>query len=350
MTPGRLRAVLTAVVLVALAAGSLEAILRTNPISQIDELSATPSAGTSGEEIVPVELDIVAEQAEARQVAIETDAPVMVADDGTDLYVGDAAGRLERIRVDDPDRPAVASLELPAPPVNATAYDGTLFVADSWGGLQILDVSEPDRLAPLGALPTDSLARSVVVTGTVAYVAEWETGLRVVDVGDRAAPSTVATIALAGFAYDVALDGDRLYVAGFDGGVHVLDVSDPMSPIVLGAWTIFPAAVGVDAQNGLIYVTDEQGGLRAVDSRSWEVMAAWITQGPPHGLALDEGEFVVSDLTGNVYWGSLDGDSALRVGAAPGAAPVTSVTLFGGTAYFTDGTSVWSFGPGSRDE
>jgi len=84
------------------------------------------------------------------------------------------------------------------------------------------------------------LTLAVAVQGRYAYVGVGPR-LVVVDVGDPARPVEVGqTGVLPGVVQDVAVSGSYAYVADWDGGLRVIDVSDPSSPRIAARATPMP--------------------------------------------------------------------------------------------------------------
>jgi hypothetical protein len=87
---------------------------------------------------------------------------------------------------------------------------------------------------------TPDLTNSVVVSGSVAYLADGKSGLQVIDISDPANPKRLggADTPMPG-CWSVAVSGSYVYVAGSYSGLHVLPGQcDPLS--------------GVGGRNGLV--------------------------------------------------------------------------------------------------
>jgi len=121
--------------------------------------------------------------------------------------------------------------------------------------------SAPQRL---GGYDTDGSAYSVAVSGTTAYVADYDKGLKIIDVSNPVAPILLGSYAITGNALDVAVSGNVAFVAYGSDGMHILDVSDPAEPILVGSYadeTVF----GVEVSGALAYAMDHDGNLSVVD-------------------------------------------------------------------------------------
>lgn len=129
-------------------------------------------------------------------------------------------------------------------------------VADGIGGLVALDVSDPAAVIELDRMVFDGHARDLRVDGTTAYVAAESGGVVVVDVTDPAALSLRTFLDTGGSAIAVDHDDGRLYVAAWE-DVRVYDVADPAAPALLGAARrTFTSEVGDAAAPDDLEVTD----------------------------------------------------------------------------------------------
>ena len=76
-------------------------------------------------------------------------------------------------------------------------------MADSSNGLQIIDVSNPSAPALVGSYDTAGMAQDVAVSGTLAYVVNFDDGLEIVDVSHPAVPVRVGIYDTPGHAIGV---------------------------------------------------------------------------------------------------------------------------------------------------
>ncbi|MHB1034193.1 MAG: Ig-like domain-containing protein [Pirellulales bacterium] len=143
---------------------------------------------------------------------------------------------------------------------------GTLaYVADYAAGLAILDISDPARPVPVGGYDTMGSASDVAVVGTRAYVADAGGGLEIIDVADPAAPVRLGGYSTSGSAVGVTVVGSLAYVAAYTAGLQIIDVTDPAAPTRLGGYDTSGAARSVTVVGTLAYVADYSGGLVIVD-------------------------------------------------------------------------------------
>ncbi len=64
----------------------------------------------------------------------------------------------------------------------------------------------------------------MAVSGTYAYVADWDPGLQVIDITNPASPQIVGSVDTPGSARGVAVSGTHAYVADYDSGLQILPV------------------------------------------------------------------------------------------------------------------------------
>ena len=145
----------------------------------------------------------------------------------------------------------------------------TAYVAD-WdvGGLQIIDVSNAANPVRLGWYDTPGSARGVAVLGNTAYVADGDLGgLQVIDVSNAANPVRLGWYDTPGSARGVAVSGTTAYVADGDlGGLQIIDVSNAANPVLLGWYDTPDSAASVAISGTTAYVADgDLGGLQIID-------------------------------------------------------------------------------------
>lgn len=97
-------------------------------------------------------------------------------------------------------------------------------------GLVVMDVSTPSDPREVARVSLPGYARRVVVSGDLAYVANWNGGLRVVDVSDPLNPQEVGALDLILFVNDVFVSGNYAFVTTGSTGMGVFDISDPQNP------------------------------------------------------------------------------------------------------------------------
>ena len=69
-------------------------------------------------------------------------------------------------------------------------------------------------------------ARGICVSGSYAFVADYDNGLKVIDISDQANPFEVNQFDDGGYAYRIDISGSYAYVADYDDGLEVLNISD----------------------------------------------------------------------------------------------------------------------------
>jgi hypothetical protein len=166
--------------------------------------------------------------------------PVTLAVLGERAYVGASGGQLHVVDVSNPAAPIlVTTLQIDEIREVATTA-GRLFAATE-SGLMIFDLANPDSPSMVGVRPFTGGAKSVALSGVLAFVVWGGSGtggsaLSVLDVSEPANPLVLSSIWSTSKAYTVAVSGGRAYLGGgfryrdLDGFVDVIDVSDPRNP------------------------------------------------------------------------------------------------------------------------
>jgi len=149
----------------------------------------------------------------------------------------------------------------------AVAMSGSYaFVADYESGMQIVNVSNPASPTLAGSYDTAGNATDLVVSGNYAYIADGADGLVVVDISNPASPTLAGSYDTPGDARGVAISGNHAYVAD-DGGVglQIIDISDPANPAFTAGYDTTGIAYGVAISGNHAYVADATSGLQVVN-------------------------------------------------------------------------------------
>ena len=121
------------------------------------------------------------------------------------------------------------------------------------GGLDIIDLHDPSQPELLSRYPSFN-PTGVVVSDSVAYVADGSRGVDVLDISDPLNPSRITLVATPDDARFVSLDNNLLYVAANNAGLLVYDISDPSLPTLVGTYDTPGAAYVVQLHDGIAYV------------------------------------------------------------------------------------------------
>jgi hypothetical protein len=140
------------------------------------------------------------------------------------------------------------------------------------GGLSIVDLTNPTAPTQVSFYDTPGTVFGIVVSGTLAYVAEspiWDGlqyvggGLRILNVVDPANPWQIGYFPTNESSASVAVLGNYAYLNNNSGvpGIIVLDVSDPVNPTQVNFVDTFSSPQGTAIHGGYLYVTVGASGL-----------------------------------------------------------------------------------------
>lgn len=139
------------------------------------------------------------------------------------------------------------------------------------GRLHIVDVSNPLSPTLTGAFDTPGNARRVVVSGTVAFVADGSQGLRLVNVANPLNPVALGAVpppTTTATAEVVLVRGSRAYVGSNQGGNYWLqevNISDPANPAVVKTYQGLGAVNDLSADDAYLYTSVTGGSLHVFD-------------------------------------------------------------------------------------
>jgi hypothetical protein len=202
--------------------------------------------------------DEIRERSSSWQMVGQVGGPTQaVAVQGDYAYVGIGL-RLVVLDVSQPITPTEIGSTTPFSDfVESLVVSGTLaYVATGGGGLRMVDISDPAHPLHLGGWDSPGFAEGVAISRSTVYLADGPYGLRVVDVSDPALPAEAGYACPLKYAFDVAVDGSTAYLAAAGAGLLVIDISDPRYPVELGSLDTPGYAYGVDTVGDMAYVAD----------------------------------------------------------------------------------------------
>ena len=151
-------------------------------------------------------------------------------------------GRLRVLDISDIGNPVeVGSYDTPGEPRKIVVSGTLAFIADNAPGMQIVDVSDPQNPVQIGTYVTPRFTKSVAVSGQYAYLADWDGGVIAVDVSQPDAPVKIDSHS-AGFAEDIVTDGEHIFVGSGASGLYIFKLADkPVDPTATPTPTATPS-------------------------------------------------------------------------------------------------------------
>jgi hypothetical protein len=147
----------------------------------------------------------------------------------------------------------------------AVAVSGSIaYLADYEAGIRVLDVSNADQPALLGTFDTPGSAQDVWIVGSYAYVADGAAGLTIFDISTPQQPVLLSTRQTLGEAAQLQVVDGRAYIAERYHGVSILDVRNPYAVELLATYDTPGSAIEVQVSGPLLYIADNIGGLHIV--------------------------------------------------------------------------------------
>ncbi|MGR3310331.1 MAG: LVIVD repeat-containing protein [Candidatus Brocadiales bacterium] len=113
----------------------------------------------------------------------------------------------------------------------------------------------------LGSYDTPGLASDVYVSGSTAYVADWDGILHIIDVSNPEAPALLGSYCTPDNTWGVYVSDNRAYVADGYSGFHIIDVSNPEAPALLGIYDTPGWAYAGHVLGNRAYMVDCWGGF-----------------------------------------------------------------------------------------
>ena len=200
-------------------------------------------------------------------------------------------GQLQVVNISNPAAPAAGGSGAIGGAYDL-ALDGDRAVVTglSSAKMQLFDITFPASPAPLGSFTPASLPYGVAVSGSYAYLSEFN-HFEIVDISNPLAPVLVGSSTLTGFGSDVALRGDYAFVADGGSGMQVIDISDPAHPAVVGSYLTSSSVGSVAVQGSYAYLARSSAPyvFEAVDIGNPLVpvlAGSWTSANPIYDLAV----------------------------------------------------------------
>ena len=230
-----------------------------------------------------------------------------VAVDGNKAYIS-AGVYLWILDITDKSAPILlGSIRLPGVVRSITISGSYAYIANYDSGLRIVDISNPQNPEEVGAYDTPGQAWDVFVSGgdanpnglssseakeqlrLTAYIADGFSGLRIVDVSNPRNPVEVGFLDTPGFAWCVHISDNYSYIADGFSGLRVIDVSNPESPVEVGYYDTPKSAEYLVALGDYAYIADNDSGLHIIDisnPQNPEEVGAYDTPGQAWGIGV----------------------------------------------------------------
>jgi len=194
----------------------------------------------------------------------------------------------------------------------STAYIGT-----AGSGWLMLNVATPTTPLLLGSYNTGGLGySSLAVSGSTLYAAGASNGLQIFNVATPASPSLLGTYTAPHAALGVVISGTTAFVAYGTSGLHVVNVATPASPILIGSYPTTGNFVALAVSGSTVYLANNN-----IDHGLYIINVA--TPASPALLGAYLGCYANSvTVSGSTAYVAAGGDGLLIIDVATPASPV----------------------------
>ena len=163
------------------------------------------------------------------------------------------------------------------------------YIADYDNGLVVVNISDPANPTLAGSYNTSGYAGGVTISGSYAYIADYNNGLVVVNISNPTNPTLAGSYNTVGNAWNVAVVGIYAYVADGANGLVVVNISNPINPTLVGSYNTAGNAEGVTVSGCYAYIADGANGLVVVnisDPINLTLAGSYNTSGNAVGVAV----------------------------------------------------------------
>lgn len=234
----------------------------------------------------------------------------------------------------------LSHFHLPNDGYQVVVSDSLAFIANDNYGMYIVDVSVPQTPFLAGAINSVTDVLGLAVVGNLAYLACYENGLQIIDVSVPQNPVLVGSLDTPGYAYGVAVQNNVAYLADWT-SLRAIDVSDPANPVLLGAIDTPGSANDVEVSGTTAWVADHEFGICGVDigdPASMAYLASYDTQSFCREVAVSGGHVFTEDFYSGLIVLDVSDPYGNGHAAAPSVTiPASMVSLDGDLAYVGNG-------------
>lgn len=122
---------------------------------------------------------------------------------------------------------------------------------------RIIDIGNPLAPVEIGRVDIDDFIFNLVLSDTLAVIANWTGGVTIIDISDPFAPEEVGHYQSNNSqAVDVRCAAPYVYVANRSYGLEVLNINDPANPLLLDTYHTPGHSMGLDLRNDTLFVAD----------------------------------------------------------------------------------------------
>ncbi|MCI0394570.1 MAG: PKD domain-containing protein [Chloroflexi bacterium] len=300
-----------------------------------------------------VVLDTTTNPAEPQVIGYSSPLDAVVSDlfqQGSILYAL-GGGNLTLLNVSNPASPMpVGFYDTPGVGVNIVVSGTLAYIAErqiwtgttfEYGGLRILDVSDPTNPVELGYFDSDGSADAVAVLGNYAYLGKTSGTVEVVvlNVSNPANPVEVNDLNTNGSVRGLALANNYLYVAQSSQDLTVYSLANPAAPAFAGNYVVIGTPGDLTVDNDRAYVTAGTAGVRILnvaDPANISEVAAYDVPGPEMAVRVSTGSGQVQVAYHNLGLRLINPNDASLLGVYEYLSYPASIGAAGGYIYLTD--------------
>jgi len=188
----------------------------------------------------------------ARSIAISEDNAYVIDYQKSQLYVIDLTTQTMTLF------PITGTLN------NIYIKDHLAAIANS-DGLVLLNISDASQITQVSEIKTPGRSQDVIISGSIAYIADSESGVQMIDISDPTTPKVLGWVDTPGLAINLSYLNNFLYVADWKNGIQIINVSDPTSSEFIGHLKTNGNALGLYKKDNYIYLADGNNGLCIID-------------------------------------------------------------------------------------
>jgi len=188
---------------------------------------------------------------------------------------------------------SIVDVSDPAVPVDIGSYvtnghvkavRGNFLYLTEGSGWFVLDISNPT--APSLVASIDMNATDLVISGSIAYVANGIAGLNIFDISDNLNIFEIGRFEDCGPVYGLTFLMSNVYL--LEGiGIRSIDVSEPSNPFQLTFSDSWQSTISIDASDHYIYLAAMHRGLRIIQAESLTEVGHYETSTPIYGVDVE---------------------------------------------------------------
>jgi len=257
------------------------------------------------------------------------------------IYVEDTIAYLiewtgfKTVSIADPENPyLVGNYETSGQLQDIVVSDTIAYLADIDNGLRLVNVSHPEAPVDIATNGDVYGPRRVAIVDTLAYMAAYTSGLQIVNIADPLATTLLGEVDTVGKVVNIAVVDTLAYLAAQEGGLQIANIADPLNPFIISIFETGTNVYDIAVEDTIAYIRAADSGLMAInvaDPNSPVTISSYVISG--YDLFYNDYIYAVSSTIGLEIVDITDPTSPVTIGSYETYEDFNDMEIVGDYAY-----------------